>query len=164
MIGAVPQSAATAILLQRLTRKVTAGHWLLSPATKAPLAADRYLDELLPSGAFPSVEVTSGMSDHIVLSYDGLNRSRRSRPPVRLTLALRASSVDPSGLYYVRARWYDATTGGFMSRDPISDQAESPIPSTPTATPTPIREAAALVTALRLTYRPRGRRLPWSVC
>lgn len=34
--------------------------------------------------------------------------------------------TDPSGLTYLRARWYEAVAGRFVTRDPISGSAESP--------------------------------------
>jgi RHS repeat-associated protein len=41
-------------------------------------------------------------------------------------LAYAGQLLDPSGLYYMRARWYDAATGRFASRDPMSGEAASP--------------------------------------
>ena len=35
--------------------------------------------------------------------------------------------LDPSGLYYMRARWYDPATGRFISRDPIAGDAGTPV-------------------------------------
>jgi RHS repeat-associated protein len=34
--------------------------------------------------------------------------------------------LDPSGLYYMRARWYDAASGRFASRDPATGDINSP--------------------------------------
>lgn len=42
-------------------------------------------------------------------------------------LGLASQLIDPSGLYYMRARWYDAATGRFISRDPIDGDAGTPM-------------------------------------
>jgi RHS repeat-associated protein len=57
--------------------------------------------------AYGEINQTSGQSTPSALGYAGQLR-------------------DPSGLYYVRARWYDAATGRFLSRDPLSATVASP--------------------------------------
>lgn len=39
--------------------------------------------------------------------------------------------LDPSGLYYLRARWYDGATGRFVSRDPWMGDASDPMSLNP---------------------------------
>jgi len=41
-------------------------------------------------------------------------------------LGLASQSVDPSGLYYMRARWYDPIPGRFLTRDPVTGAVGSP--------------------------------------
>jgi RHS repeat-associated protein len=41
-------------------------------------------------------------------------------------LGVASQMVDPSGLLYMRARWYDPSTGRFLSRDPVAGQPEAP--------------------------------------
>jgi RHS repeat-associated protein len=43
-------------------------------------------------------------------------------------LGLASQLPDPSGLYYMRARWYEPTTGRFLTRDPLA--ADLQLPST----------------------------------
>lgn len=35
--------------------------------------------------------------------------------------------IDPTGLYYMRARWYDPSTGRFLSRDPVRGNPAAPM-------------------------------------
>jgi RHS repeat-associated protein len=35
--------------------------------------------------------------------------------------------LDPSGLYYMRARWYDPAVGRFLSRDPLKGKPQNPV-------------------------------------
>ena len=41
-------------------------------------------------------------------------------------LAYSSQLLDPSGLYYLRARWYDPSTGRFTSRDPLNGSPDAP--------------------------------------
>ncbi|HEV8656774.1 MAG TPA: glycohydrolase toxin TNT-related protein [Candidatus Limnocylindria bacterium] len=41
-------------------------------------------------------------------------------------LGLASQLLDPSGLYYMRARWYDANSGRFLVRDPLGGTAVAP--------------------------------------
>ena len=44
----------------------------------------------------------------------------------RLYLGYAGQLRDPSGLYYMRARWYDTATGRFVSRDPATPSLSQP--------------------------------------
>jgi RHS repeat-associated protein len=55
-------------------------------------------------------------------AYGALNAS--TSPPL---LGFAAELTDPSGLIYLRARWYDPAVGRFISSDPFSGMASRPI-------------------------------------
>ena len=42
-------------------------------------------------------------------------------------LGLASQLLDPSGMYYMRARWYDPAVGRFISRDPMQGDADVPM-------------------------------------
>jgi RHS repeat-associated protein len=47
-------------------------------------------------------------------------------PLVPVLLGYAGQLLDPSGLYYMRARWYDPATARFLSRDPVAGLPSSP--------------------------------------
>ena len=47
--------------------------------------------------------------------------------PVPTYVGYAGQLLDPSGLYYMRARWYDAASGRFVSRDPLVGKLAEPI-------------------------------------
>jgi len=57
-------------------------------------------------------------------AYGETSQSFGASTPTALGYA--GQLLDPSGLYYMRARWYDAASGRFMSRDPLLGAASSP--------------------------------------
>jgi RHS repeat-associated protein len=95
-------------------------------AKSTPSGTQYYLTD-----ALGSVIATSGETGTLVstLDYDAFGNERSSG-----TLAsdshgdfrLHGMWKDPSGLYYVRARVYDAESGRFTSRDPHRGHAEAP--------------------------------------
>lgn len=57
-------------------------------------------------------------------AYGAIAQSSGASTPTYLGYA--GQLLDPSGLFYLRARWYDPATGRFVSRDPVG-----PDPSVP---------------------------------
>lgn len=57
-------------------------------------------------------------------SYGGVAQSFGALAPT--TLGYAGELGDPSGLVYLRARWYDPATGRFLSRDPLRGDPASP--------------------------------------
>ena len=58
--------------------------------------------------------------------YRAYGQLAQSTTPGPSYLGLASQLLDPSGLYYMRARWYDPVTGRFIARDPIKGQADAP--------------------------------------
>jgi len=56
-------------------------------------------------------------------AYGQLAQATASAPTY---FGLASQMIDASGLYYMRARWYDPVTGRFMSRDPLKGQTDAP--------------------------------------
>lgn len=56
-------------------------------------------------------------------AYGQLAQSTTNGPTY---LGLASQLLDPSGLYYMRARWYEPTTGRFITHDPIQGDAGTP--------------------------------------
>jgi RHS repeat-associated protein len=56
--------------------------------------------------AYGEINQTSGQVTPSILGYAG-------------------QLIDPSGLYYMRARWYDAASGRWLSRDPLGGSSTS---------------------------------------
>lgn len=56
-------------------------------------------------------------------AYGQLAQSSSTGPTY---LGLASQLLDPSGLYYMRARWYDPQNGRFLSRDPLKSDASAP--------------------------------------
>lgn len=57
-------------------------------------------------------------------SYGDVKAGATAARPTYLGLA--SQLLDASGLYYMRARWYDPAVGRFISRDPLRGSAMSP--------------------------------------
>lgn len=57
-------------------------------------------------------------------SYRQLAQSTTSSPTY---LGLASQLIDPSGLYYMRAHWYEPATGRFLTRDPAAADSSAPI-------------------------------------
>ncbi|MGF1467078.1 MAG: RHS repeat-associated core domain-containing protein, partial [Sandaracinaceae bacterium] len=65
------------------------------------------------------------------IHYDGFGNVRSSSGPLAALPAhggprFQGMWLDPEGLYYVRARTYDAETGRFITRDPIEGRVHRP--------------------------------------
>jgi len=58
--------------------------------------------------------------------YRAYGQIAQSTSPSPSYLGLASQVVDPSGLYYMRARWYDAVTARFMTRDALVGDANAP--------------------------------------
>lgn len=57
-------------------------------------------------------------------AYGQIAQSTAAPTPSYLGFA--GQMLDPSGLYYMRARWYDVATGRFLTRDPLAANAGVP--------------------------------------
>jgi RHS repeat-associated protein len=58
-------------------------------------------------------------------AYGQIAQSNGAATPSYLGYA--GQLLDPSGLYYMRARWYDAATGRFWTRDPVNGDPATPL-------------------------------------
>jgi RHS repeat-associated protein len=56
-------------------------------------------------------------------AYGEINQTSGQAPSI---LGYAGQLLDPSGLYYMRARWYDPQTARFLTRDPLSGAAALP--------------------------------------
>ncbi|HEY6202469.1 MAG TPA: RHS repeat-associated core domain-containing protein [Candidatus Limnocylindria bacterium] len=56
-------------------------------------------------------------------SYGQVSQSTTASPTY---LGMASQLIDPSGLYYMRARWYDASVGRFLTHDAVRGSADSP--------------------------------------
>jgi RHS repeat-associated protein len=96
------------------------------------------IDQVLASELVATQEVRWAMTDHLGsvrdvidsgasilnhLSYDSFgNITNESNPSVEFAFSYAGREYEASiGLYYNRARWYDARTGTFISVDPIRE-------------------------------------------
>ena len=57
-------------------------------------------------------------------AYGAISQSNGASMPTYLGYA--GQLLDSSGLYYLRARWYDASAGRFLTRDPLVGPADEP--------------------------------------
>jgi RHS repeat-associated protein len=77
-----------------------------------------------------SKNVRAGISSSGAVSaafrYRAYGQTAQGTTPAPTYLGLASQLIDPSGLYYVRARWYEPVTGRFVSRDPSQGQPASP--------------------------------------
>ena len=58
------------------------------------------------------------------LAYGAITQSSGAATPT--VLGYTGQLLDPSGLYYLRARWYDPASARFLTRDPMSGSNTSP--------------------------------------
>lgn len=87
-------------------------------ATTVTLARD--------GGKSVRAEVSAAGSVTAAFRYGAYGRTAQSTVGSPSYLAYAGQLLDPSGLYYLRARWYDATTGRFVTRDPASSDPSDP--------------------------------------
>jgi len=84
--------------------------------------------DVLVRDALGSVRAEVSGSGTLTNAFDytayGELRAALAGPPTLLGFA--GELRDPSGLIYLRARWYDPGVGRFMSKDPIGGAVESP--------------------------------------
>jgi RHS repeat-associated protein len=71
-------------------------------------------------------EVSSTGAVTAAFRYRAYGQTAQGTIPAPSYLGLASQLIDPSGLYYMRARWYEPTTGRFMSRDPLAGDTSNP--------------------------------------
>jgi RHS repeat-associated protein len=71
-------------------------------------------------------EVSASGTVTAAFRYRAYGQTAQGTTPAPSYLGLASQLIDPSGLYYMRARWYDAVSGRFVSRDPLVGQGHSP--------------------------------------
>jgi RHS repeat-associated protein len=71
-------------------------------------------------------EVSASGTVTAAFRYRAYGQTAQGTIPSPSYLGLASQLIDPSGLYYMRARWYDAVTGRFMTRDALVADAMRP--------------------------------------
>jgi RHS repeat-associated protein len=71
-------------------------------------------------------EISSSGAVSAAFRYRAYGQTAQGTIPAPSYLGLASQLIDPSGLYYMRARWYDALTGRFLTRDPVSGESSDP--------------------------------------
>jgi RHS repeat-associated protein len=64
-------------------------------------------------------------------AYDAFGKVKTRQRPIGNPFAYTGRELDPSGLYYYRARYYDPTLGRFLSNDLISARLDEPLQHNP---------------------------------
>jgi RHS repeat-associated protein len=79
-------------------------------------------------GLESTVALTNGLGRvRAQYQYDAWGNLENSRGKVPNRFLFTGEEQDPqSGLYYLRARWYDPTVGGFLTKDPFGGIAAVP--------------------------------------
>ncbi len=71
-------------------------------------------------------EVSSAGAVTAAFRYRAYGQTAQSTAASPSYLGLASQLIDSSGLYYMRARWYEPVNGRFLSHDPLSGDALSP--------------------------------------
>lgn len=71
-------------------------------------------------------EVSSAGAVTAAFRYRSYGLIAQSTAALPTYLGLANQTIDPSGLVYMRARWYDPTVGRFITRDPLAAEAAAP--------------------------------------
>ncbi|MGH8514513.1 MAG: RHS repeat-associated core domain-containing protein, partial [Gammaproteobacteria bacterium] len=71
-------------------------------------------------------EVNSSGSVTAAFRYRAYGQLAQSTAASPTYLGLASQLLDPSGLYYMRARWYDPVTGRLLARDPVNGDPAAP--------------------------------------
>jgi RHS repeat-associated protein len=72
-------------------------------------------------------EVSSAAAVTAAFRYRAYGQLAQASTAAPAYLGLASQLFDPSGLYYMRARWYDPGSGRFLARDPVRGDAASPM-------------------------------------
>ena len=71
-------------------------------------------------------EVSSSGTPTAAFRYRSYGQLAQTTGGAPAYLGFASQSIDPSGLYFMRARWYDPVTGRFVTRDPAGTNPADP--------------------------------------